>query len=1150
MRRVQDEGSKSAKLVLVGEAPGRREDEVGRPFVGPSGARLEYWWREVGLSREDFYITNVYPYRPPGNDLKKVPKVEVERWIDDLHNRLAELHDPWLIVPTGDTALRALVGKSGILKHRGSIYAYTDRQGRKTKVIPTIHPAATFREPSLIPRCRHDWRRIAEDSRFRDLRLPQREHFIEPTLDDIRAFVEACRQDASVLALDIEVLRSVRQVEVGRYKNGKPKLKKVMGESYIGCIGFAYEPDFSLTIPTTTAYWGVALPEVMELIRELVEGPWPKVTQNGQFDFWWIKTAWGFFPTNWEWDTLAMHHCLEPTEPHSMAYMQSIYTRQPYHKSEDSKSPDEVMRFAKNTEALWTYNGIDVCVTLELAYVLSEKLAEAGLMEFYQNHYRRLFEPMLDMMLGGIRVDTDLRARMRQALEEECASIRQRLEAIAGYPLHGEVDLSHTKVKKFLYETLKLPPVKKRGEDRVTSDEVALRKLRLKYAEKAGPAIDLILEHRRKAKLAEFYDADAVDPDGYIRSTYKFGTETGRLSSAKAPHRRGANLFNIDREAREQFMPDPGHIFIELDASQAESRIVNLLTRDPDLVRIAKSSPWEFDQHRFNASIIFAKPESEITKEQRTIAKAAVHGSNYGLAEKRLSEMLLMAGYIKTPEECEAMMEAYLKRFPAIREVYQKQTRLLMIRDRRLTNSFGRTLRFDNEKMDDEAFRRGFAFLPQCLTDKAEVLTQRGFIPAPLLKNTDLVAQWNPTTSEITFVRPLRIIRERYQGPLISLRGKRVALDVTPTHKVGYGTSGTFHVKKAEDLVGYARLALPVSGKYKGPINSPLTRSVVELLVATQADGSLKPGQVTWHLKKPRKIERLKSLLKRAGVAYTVSHHPDGSQTFSTGGAWRAVVDVWLPDKRFTPRLLELPLYHRACLIREAALWDGSRRTREGASFVYNNTDEVSVDVLQMIGVSCGYRAYKALSSPEEGAHKACWHLSLCKTPWTTGHAVKGEDYDGLVYCVTVPTGFFVVRQAGCVMITGNSDCADYVKQYGLLPVWEFLQDHPELGGRVCTTVYDSLLISCPPTSAWEIYRFAQANMQRAHNFYGEEMAIPVEVKVGLAWGGPHTREFKRPPSRQEFEEAIQALVKNRLLKEAACVVVAPTTEPHDVSLD
>src|SRR3990167_9165285 len=200
---VPAEGRADARIVLVGEAPGKYEDLRRRPFVGPSGAKLDGWWQAVGLSRKDFYITNVYKYQPKANKIETVPKVELAASIDELLNELSQLTEPYIIVPTGNTALRAITGRSGILKWRGSILSCVDRLGRSIKIVPTIHPAAIFRSPYLEKRCRQDWTRIAAEAQFPEVIVPQREHFINPTLEDVANF-HAQAMSAPALSIDIE----------------------------------------------------------------------------------------------------------------------------------------------------------------------------------------------------------------------------------------------------------------------------------------------------------------------------------------------------------------------------------------------------------------------------------------------------------------------------------------------------------------------------------------------------------------------------------------------------------------------------------------------------------------------------------------------------------------------------------------------------------------------------------------------------------------------------------------------------------------------------------------------------------------------------------------------------------------------------------
>lgn len=679
-----------------------QEEAQGRPFVGASGQKLIQWWRGVGLQRTDFYLTNVVPFRPPGNKIEAVPRLELDEWTDRLHERLAELTDPWVLVPTGNVALRALTGKSKITKHRGSIYEYIDRRQRRVKVIPTIHPAASFRMPRWEKRCVADWRRIAGDAQFRELRLPMREHLTRPTLGDIKEFVNIVADARfgadKVLALDIETPG---------------------GE--VVCVGFSYDPTFSLTIPLTNEYESA---ERWEAIRELCRLPCAKALQNGHYDAYYLAAR-GIRLRQWRWDTLSQHHCLDATDSHDLAYMASIDTRQPYWKDE-AKDPDEAQKYASNLDALLAYNGLDVCTTRELADVYAGRLADRGLLGFYDRHYRQMFAPLLSLMRHGVGLDQPSRARRHARLTAACLTIQDRLTVLAGEPLYGKKDLSTKRLARFLYETLRLPKQIDRATGKVTTKEVAVRRLMIRVPTRIGDAGPLILEHRRKKKLSEFLEEGNLDDDGRMRCTYKFTTENGRLASSKTPRGTGRNLQNIDRDVRDVFIPDRGCCFLELDLSQAESRVVYVRSGDDALVTLARRSPTEYDVHRDNATIIFRVAPERVTPEQRYLAKRGVHAGHYGLRGRRLSDELLKDGYVVAPEECDGYIDAYMAKRPGVPQ-WQRAIRGEILRKKALTNSWGREIDFTHDRLEDDLYRRAYAWKPA--SDVADLMNQWGFVP-------------------------------------------------------------------------------------------------------------------------------------------------------------------------------------------------------------------------------------------------------------------------------------------------------------------------------------------------------------------------------------------------------------------------------------
>jgi DNA polymerase len=138
---VFGEGDPDATILLLGEGPGRTEDELGRPFVGTAGQLLDKILLAVGFSREEVYITNTVLCRPPGNRSPLPEEVAACRvWLDE---RLAVM-DPRIIVCLGASAAQALIGSDlRITRDRGRWY----RRGG-ARVMPTFHPAALLRDPS------------------------------------------------------------------------------------------------------------------------------------------------------------------------------------------------------------------------------------------------------------------------------------------------------------------------------------------------------------------------------------------------------------------------------------------------------------------------------------------------------------------------------------------------------------------------------------------------------------------------------------------------------------------------------------------------------------------------------------------------------------------------------------------------------------------------------------------------------------------------------------------------------------------------------------------------------------------------------------------------------------------------------------------
>jgi uracil-DNA glycosylase family 4 len=158
-RLVFADGNPSARVMFVGEAPGREEDIEGLPFVGRSGKLLDRMIAAIGLDRTKAYIANVIPWRPPGN---RTPTPQETQICLPFIQRQIELVNPDVLVTLGNPSTQTLLStREGIMKTRGKWFDY-DTGTRVIRAIATFHPAYLLRSPSYKRMAWQDLRAIAK----------------------------------------------------------------------------------------------------------------------------------------------------------------------------------------------------------------------------------------------------------------------------------------------------------------------------------------------------------------------------------------------------------------------------------------------------------------------------------------------------------------------------------------------------------------------------------------------------------------------------------------------------------------------------------------------------------------------------------------------------------------------------------------------------------------------------------------------------------------------------------------------------------------------------------------------------------------------------------------------------------------------------
>jgi DNA polymerase I-like protein with 3'-5' exonuclease and polymerase domains/uracil-DNA glycosylase len=698
---------------------------------------MELGWHPLGIERKEVRIENVCETRPQGNHFEAFAPTQVAWWQRNFHARLSRHQaEKCVVVPTGNVALNTIRRgvlptkgshwrlKGGLIdwgdrigNWRGSIFPYTTEDGRVWKVVPTIHPAALYRNPLNFDDWQADWRRIAREAeRPGDFPEEGDDRVVESVreLVELQRFLAGLGRDALV-AFDIET-------------DGAQVL----------CIGFAWSGRQAATVPLTRGGWGGdkrATALAWATVKSILALPIAKVTHNGLFDTYML--AWqGVRVKRWLWDTCGMHHQLNPNRRHSLAYCSSVDLRNCFWKEEAkelSVGPRGGVsrRWSKDLPGLMRYCGKDCRATWRLQRVYEKQLTSTGTLSTYIAHHRRMNRACLDLSLTGVPIDEEVRAHHHQKWESEKAHLRIQLKEVSGEDLVAKKSLSSTRVLKYFYETLGCKGARKRGTGRPTADEVAIRRLMLKY-KKARPVGQLVLDFRHAQKMSEFVEEGRVSSDGRLRSLYRPLTKTGRCMSAKTPMGEGTNLQNQAREVRDMFASTrPGWLFGSLDLSQAESRIVDGSSGDSRALELARTPPDQLDQHALMASEVLGIAIEHVDKLSRdVVGKTGRHATNYGEGGAMMSDSLLKnteSRVVRTPEECQEIIDAIMAKRPYI-GTWQHWVRGRGIEERKLQNSWGCVYVTPWWGVGEQDYKEWYAWGPQ--GEVGRLLNQWGWLPA------------------------------------------------------------------------------------------------------------------------------------------------------------------------------------------------------------------------------------------------------------------------------------------------------------------------------------------------------------------------------------------------------------------------------------
>lgn len=760
---VAGQGPSEPDLLFVGEAPGKTEDYLGRPFVGPTGELLDEILREIGIDRRQVYITNVIKYRPPDNKLKNLhlitdkhgEAITIDRCIDQLWDEIRAIN-PKCIVTFGNLALKAIFGKGngskGIMQWRGSCLPtlHMDYKG-----VATIHPAALLhsddelsdgaryekqKKGPLSYSYRHilklDLLRALKQSKFRGYNPPNRVLEIAKDHITLQRFLDLYKHN-EVVSVDIEVIRAVPY-----------------------CVALTFNDWHGISIPLLDVFgWkderdSIAphiLAEMWMIVADLLDSGIKVIGQNFKFDQGALWRHCGIRIKNVYADTSFLAHALHPEFPKALQFLTSIYTEEPYYKDEGREFDWKKDR----VERVLHYNARDAVVTFE---VFTEMMKDAHELkvpgfpnwvdDFFFNHQMKLHDFYRDLESVGFRVNHKKKRELTELYKKKIEVAQMELNVQAGWEVNTR---SPKQMAILLYNQLKMPLRKGADEDVITAliaNHCARKPLAKSIMEQC-----LLIRRLRKAKET-YFDAE-TDYDGRMRTSYNaLGTETGRSSTKLLkpplrPTKVGLAFQTITKhgdvgpEIREIFIADSGYLIVETDMSQAEARIVALLGNDTKLLKLFAD---KVDVHTLTSSWIFGVPPNKVTKDLRFIGKTTRHAGNYDMGKHRLMEIVnadakkFKIDISISEYKAGKILDAFHNFSPNIRGVFHQEVqKSLQDNNRILINPFGRYRQFFG-RAGRELWKEGYSHIPQSTVP--DHLRRAAFAAKDRFKTEDIDARF------------------------------------------------------------------------------------------------------------------------------------------------------------------------------------------------------------------------------------------------------------------------------------------------------------------------------------------------------------------------------------------------------------------------
>lgn len=702
-------GNFNAEIAIVGDAPGERDCRVNQPFIGSAGSTLFDALRRSKLTRNHVYMTNTIKRQvvsaasvKASKDKKPViGKEEFSQYKQVLFDELSLLPNCRYILALGAYTLEALTGEKTITNWRGSVTTVR-HAGRTWQVVHSYNPEWIVKDPKLEIVFKMDLGKL--DRVIRGVFAPSNVNvIINPSYVEAMDYVHCIENDSLPFAYDIETMG-----------NETACIGFARTETEAMCINFRAQGENRYSIKQEI--------DIRRAIQSLFSQPeQASVAQNANFDNYWlwykdrihVKQTW--------FDTMLAHHLLYPGLPHSLGFLTSQYTDNPYYKDEGKGWKED-----GDIDDFWRYNGKDCCYTLTAQRYLLQELRQAKLDGFFFNHVMRLQPHLTRMTVGGVLCDAELKQRITDELTMEVDAARslcqEKAQAATRNDDYSFNPRSTANLRQLFFIDLKIvgrgSSTDKENRDRMFANP--------KTSEAARGVITAVNDYLRDAKFLSTYATATIDDDGRFRCEYKqtgVVNAPGRLSSSSVMWGSGLNLQNIPERAKPMFIADEGYEFSYFDAAQIEARIVAWLADIKSWKQQferARLNPGSYDAHRALASDMYGIPYEELSADDWEIdprtglnvlsprgkAKRCRHGLNYRMAADRLATTAKLSR-----AEAEVSYNLYHRTTPEIKEWWMATIEEAKT-NRRLVSPLGRPWVL-LERWDEAALDSIIAFKPQ-----------------------------------------------------------------------------------------------------------------------------------------------------------------------------------------------------------------------------------------------------------------------------------------------------------------------------------------------------------------------------------------------------------------------------------------------------